>query len=235
MNRQLKIWKDDFLRYYGGTSIITRMTIGAVLSFLLAYLLISRIIRPQNKAVRELKEKYQAMEIIEDADLQVADLKNKQRKALMQLDGLKTENARLALEVSKMTKGDIGRNIIDLRYFVDKNNLRIVSEERVVPEKPRRGRGQRKNEIDTRMKISFPDSMQFESHRFSVLGSYRDLQKFLMDVRNAREVFFINNVSIAQSREMLTDRNLNQYRALSCTFEVHVPYLAETVKGGGGR
>lgn len=226
-SRQLKIWKEDFLRYYDKTSVLMRIVIGAVLSALTALLLINKVIKPQNAELKTLKQKYQSMEVIDDVDIQVADLKNKQRKAAMQVEGLQKANEQLTAE--------IGKNILDLRTLIDRYELRIVSEERVVPVKEKKSgrRGRKKVEADTRLQISFPASMACESYQFVVLGSYKNLRAFLNDVRNARSLFFLNNISIRQSEEMLTDKELNQYRALSCTFEVHVPYRSGQQKAAG--
>lgn len=232
MKRQLKIWKEDFLRYYGRMSVMMRIAIGALLSFALAYVLIHKVIKPQNAELKKMKQKYQSMEVIDDVDLQVADLKNKQRKVTMQLEGFKKANEQLADDVGTLSKGEVGKNILELRYLIDRNSLRIVSEERVVPTKQVRRRAPQKNVIDTHIKITFPTSMACESYKFEVLGSYQCLRRFFMDVRNAQALFFINNIRIVQSKEMLTDKNLNQYRALSCAFEVHVPYQNEAAKTG---
>lgn len=230
MNKQLKIWRDDFLRYYNRTSIVTRIMIGAVLSFVIAYFLINKVIKGQNAELKSLKQKYQAMEIIDDIDIQVADLKNKQRKSTMQLEALKKANAVLAAELGSLSKGEVGKNILDLRYLIDQNSLRIVSEERAVIQKKSRRRNIGKKEIDSRVKIAFPASMSSESYHFKLLGSYRNLQNFFMEVRNAQSLFFINNIAVRRSQEMLTDKNFNQYRALECVFEVHVPFHKEQKK-----
>lgn len=231
MQKQLKIWKEDFLRYYSRTSILMRMILGAALSFAAAYFLIHNVIRPQNSELKKLKQKFQSMEVIDDVDLQVADLKNSQRKTAMQLEGLKKANAALADQLGTLTRGEVGKNILDLRLLIDRNRLRIVSEEYAAPAKPVRRRKNTADKPDTRVKITFPDSMECASYRFQVLGSYQDLRHFFMDVRQARALFFINNIAIRQSGEMLTDKNFNQYRALACSFEVHVPYQKTT----GGR
>lgn len=232
MNRQLKIWKEDFIRYYSRTSIIMRIIIGAVLSFVIAYILINKVIKIQNAENKKLKQKFQSMEIIDDVDIQVADLKNSQRKTSMQLESLKALNANLAEELGTLSKGEIGKNILDLRLVIDRNSLRIVSEERIIPKKIIRRRTSKRKEPDTHIKIQFPSSMTCESYRFELLGSYRNLRKFFMEARKSNSLFFINNIHIKQSKEMLTDKNFNQYRALSCSFEVHVPYRNEDKKSG---
>lgn len=232
MNKQLKIWKDDFLRYYGRTSILARVAIGAILSFAIAYLIIEKIIKPQNAELKSLKQKFDAMEIIDDVDIQVADLKNKQRKINMQLEGLTEANQELAGKIGNLSKGEIGKSIIDLRFLIDNNNLRIISEERIVKANQAKRRKAQKQPIDTQVKITFPASMTFESHQFQVLGSYRDIQNFLNEVRKSQALFFLNNVTIGQSKEMLVDKDLNEYPALACHFQVHVPYQQNTKTTG---
>lgn len=231
MNKQLKIWKEDFFRYYNRTSVMMRIIIGALLSFGAAYFLTQKVIKPQNARLKALKQKFQSMEIIDDVEIRTADLRNKQRKASMQLEGLKKVNEELALTMGSLTRGEVGKNILDLRFLMDKNNLRIVSEERVLPVKNLRRRSRGRQKPDTRMKIQFPSSMESESYKFEVLGSYQSLRRFLMDVRGAQTLIFLNNIRISRSGEMLTDRNLNQFRALSCAFEVHVPFRKEGAKG----
>lgn len=233
MNRQLKIWKEDFFRCYNRTSVMMRIIIGAILSLGTAYFLTARVIKPQNLQLKALKQKFGAMELIDDVELQTADLKNKQRKISRQIEGLKTVNEKLALTLGDLSRGEIGKNILDLRFLMDRNNLKIVSEERVLPEKTVRRRSRVKPKSDDRVKIRFPSSMSCESYRFKVLGSYQNLRRFLTDVRNAQAPFFLNNIRITCSGEMLTDRNLNQYRALSCSFEVHVPFRTGTPAQGG--
>lgn len=235
MNKQLKIWKDDFFRYYGRTSLMMRIVIGAALSFGTAYILTHKIIRPQNAQLKVLKEKFQSMEVIDDVGIQVADLKNKQRKVNMQLEGLKKANEELALTMGTFSKGEVGKNILDLRFLMDKNNLRIVSEERVLPVKQTRRRSRGKQKPDTRVRIQFPSSMECESYKFELLGSYGTLRRFFMDVRNAQALFFLNNIRISNSKELLTDRNLNQFRALSCVFEVHVPFRTAVSQKGSAK
>lgn len=224
MKKQLKIWKEDFFRYYDRTSVMMRIVMGAVLSLGTAYFLTHKVIKPQNAEVKTLKQKFQSMEVIDDVEIETADLKNKQRKTAMLLEGLTKANEELALTMGSFSKGEVGKNILDLRYLVDKNDLRILSEERVVPVKQIRRRSRGKQKPDTRVKIQFPASMGCESYKFEVLGSYRNLRRFFMDVRRAQALFFLNNIRISNSQEMLTDKNLNQFRALSCVFEVHVPF-----------
>lgn len=235
MNRQLKIWKEDFLRFYKRTSIIMRVIIGAVLSGIIAYFLINNVIKKQNAELKTLKQKFNSMEVADDVEIQTADLQNKQRKAEMQLNGLKTANELLSTETGALSKGEVGKNILDLRFLIDSNQLRIVSEERVVSESKQVRRRRVQKKVDTGVKISFPASMSYESYKFEVLGSYQSLRKFFMDVRNSQSLFFLNNVRICQSKEMLTDKNFNQYRALSCSFEVHVPYKNENIKQVGAK
>lgn len=230
MNKQLKIWKDDFFRYYNRTSILVRILIGAALSFAVAYILIHKVIKVQNGELKKLKQKYEAMEVIDDVDIQVADLKNKQRKSSMQLEALKKVNASLATEFGTLSKGETGKNILDLRYLIDQNRLRILSEERIIIQKKSRRRPTSRKEKDDRVKITFPASMNCESYQFKILGSYQNLRHFFMAVREFKSLFFINNIKLEQSKELLTDKNLNQYRALECAFEVQVPFYKEAKK-----
>lgn len=225
MKKQLKIWKDEFFRYYDRTSVMTRIIIGALLSFGTAYFLTQKVIKPQNAQLKALKQKFQNLEVIDDVEIQTADLKNKQRKAGMYLEGLKKANEKLALSMGSLSRDEVGKNILDLRFLMDKNSLRILSEERIIPVKQQRRRSSRvKQKADTRIKISFPSSMGCESSRFELLGSYQDLRRFFMDVRKAQNLFFINNICIRGSKETITDRSFKEHRALRCTFEVHIPY-----------
>ncbi len=222
-HRQLKIWRDDFLRYYHKTSLMTRIVIGAALSFGAAQLLLNKVIRPQNRELAELGRKHQSMEVVEDVELAVADLKNKQRKINMQLESLREINRNLAETRGTLSRNEIGKSILELRLLIDRNELRILSEERLVEKKNAR-RSRKKKTPDTRIVMRLPASMGCESYRFKVLGSYRHLRHFLLDAFSTDVLFFLNNIKVSRSDELITDRNLNQYKALRCEFEIHIPY-----------
>ena len=228
-NRQLKIWRDDFLRYYDKTSLVTRIIIGAALGFLVTYTALNYYIKPTNQEIKKLNKQINDMAVLPDVDLMLQDLNLRQRRIERQLATTKRQNQQYSEKRGVLSRSDTGKVGLELRQLIDRHSLRLVNEERVVAKPVQTVRRGSSTTLppDTRQKLVLPETMNHESYRFHVLGSYKDIQLFLNEAFSAKSVFFINNVSIKESTEMLTDHNFRPYRALSCSFEFHIPYLAE--------
>lgn len=234
MNKQLKIWRDDFLKYYHRTSLVMRIAIGAALSFGVVYLAMKQWIKPQIAQIKKLNKDFDNVSIIPDFDLTMQDLKNKLRRGERQLKSLQDTNRKLAEKNGSLQRTDSGRVILELRKMMDKHQLKIVTEERLIVQPAAgqtRKRGAQQNiKTDTRVRVVLPDSMSSEGYTFKVMGSFINIREFLHDVYEADAVFFLNNISLKRSSEYLVDRNFQQYKALECSFDAHVPYLKSEKK-----
>ncbi len=219
-NKQFKIWFGNFLRAYANAPFLVRALVGAILGFMIFYIIGSRIDKPQKKELELLKRELNSIDAVENENLIVADLKNSQRKVMACLEHLRQSNYELGTEYGTLAKEETGKSLFELRRLFDQNELRIISEEKVIPSSEKKYSGK----VYEHIELSLPDSLKCESCRFKVLGSYAHLQHFLLDVFTTKSLFFLNNIRITLSREKLIDRNLNSYQALQCEFEAHIPY-----------
>ncbi len=116
--------------------------------------------------------------------------------------------------------------MLELRNLVERHDLRIVLEEPIhkhaIIHKVKTLRG--KPIIDTRVKIQLPETLDYDSYRFEVLGNFQQIKTFLMDIFQSDTAVFINNIKITASKEVVIGRNFNQFLALHCYFEAHIPY-----------
>ncbi len=225
-NRQLKIWRDDFMRYYGKTSLVMRIVICAGLSFAVAYYGLNGYLNPQQKEIKELTKKLQDMTVVGDSEFLMADLRNRQRKTSAQLESVRAANRELAERGGGITRGETGKTILALRSMIDGNKLKIISEDRMKPQDAAKRKPNSKVK-DTRIKLALPESMDCECYTFIVLGEYGNLQNFLSEVFGAEQMFVLNNLKLSHSGEMITDGDLKQHKAIECRFEVHLPYQKE--------
>ncbi len=229
INKQLKIWRDDFLKYYNRTSLVMRIAIGAALSFGVVYGAMNQWIKPQAAKIKKLNKDLENISIIPDFELAMQDLANKIRRGNRQLKILQEDNRKLGEKNGNLERADSGRVIFELRKMMDKHTLKIVTEERLSssrsPVKSSRRRGDQAAVADTRVKVVLPESMASEGYTFKVLGSFANIRDFLHEAYDADLVFFLNNISIRHSDEYLVNRKFQQYKALECSFEAHVPYL----------
>ncbi len=221
---QLKIWCDGFMRFYRKTSFLTRIVICAVISFIFAFIMLNKSITPQREEIKKLKSTADSIKVDDDINAEINELKNKQKKIFLAVESLKQTNTALVEFYGTLSKAETGKNILELRKFMEKNSLRILNEDRLQ-------QGQSANNYaplqtaPTHINIKLPSSFNFESYRFELLGTYTDLRNFMVDVYLANSLFFVNNIKISESKEFITDKELRQHPALKCSFEVHVPYL----------
>lgn len=230
INKQLKIWRDDFLKYYNRTSLVMRIVIGAALSFGVVYGAMNQWIKPQAAKIKKLNKDLENVSIIPDFELTMQDLANKIRRGNRQLKMLQDDNRKLGEKNGNLERADSGRVIFELRKMMDRHTLKIVTEERLFSTprssvKSFRRRAGQTAQADTRVKVVLPESMASEGYTFKVLGSFANIRDFLHEAYDADQVFFLNNISIRHSSEYLVNRNFQQYKALECSFEAHVPYL----------
>lgn len=226
-HKQLKIWRDDFLKYYGRTSLVARIVIGAALGFGIAWGGLTYVIRPETAKIKEINKKLDNMTIIADSGLMMQDLKNRQRRVSVQLKAIQEENRVHGERNGGLSRAEIGRTLFELRRMMDSNRLRIVSESRVIPSPPVRVPRKNAKSLlpDTKIKVVLPETMACDTYAFRVLGSFGDIRGFLHAAYAADPVFFLNNIAIKTSDELMTDRGFRQYKALECSFELHIPYL----------
>lgn len=227
LNKQLRIWRDDFLKYYNRTSLVTRIVTGAALAFAIAYASLNYAIRPENVRIKEVSKKLDDMSVVPDVELMMQDLKNRERRISSQLDGIRRQNREFGEKNGGLSRSEIGRTLLELRRLMDVNRIRILSESRVTPQPPKRVSGKPGKDTlpDTRIRLVLPDTMASETYAFRVLGGFPDIRRFLHDAYSAGAVFYLNNISIRKSDELMTDREFRQYKALECSFELHIPYL----------
>ncbi len=227
LSKQWKIWRDDFLRYYGRTSLITRIVIGAALAFGVAYVSLNYVIRPERAKIREVSGKLDNMDIVPDVELMMQDLKNRSRRVSAQLAAIQQQNREFGERNGGLSRGEVGKTLLELRRLMDVNRIRILSESRLVVQPPKRAtRSTGGNTApETRLRLILPDSMEGESFAFRLLGSFQDIRNFLHDAYSSEAVFYLNNIAIGKSDELMTDREFRQYKALECSFELHIPYL----------
>ncbi|MFA6814757.1 MAG: hypothetical protein WCS73_00485 [Lentisphaeria bacterium] len=229
--KQFQIWRDDFLRYYNKTSLIMRIVVGAVLSFLVAYYALNYQIKPLQQKQKEIRKKLQNMVIIEDTKLMILDSKNQQRKLQSQLTEVRSANKIIVTNGGGLSRSDIGKTILELRVLFDRNQLKIVLEDRAKPYLPASLKSRRINQInhkqDRRVSLVLPDTIAVESYFFKVLGQYGNIQRFLQDVYHSKQIFRLNNLKMTRSQNQITDQHFQQHMALECSFEIHVPFRKE--------
>ena len=216
------------MRYYGRTSLVMRIIIGAALGFLITYAALNYYIKPTNQEIKKLNKQINDMAVLPDVESMFDGFRRRQNRVERQLADIKKQNREYGEKHGALAKGDAGKVVLELRKLIDHHSLRLVNEERIVA-KPigTVRRGGAPAPVDTRQKLQLPENIHHDSYRFQVLGSYKDIQRFLNEAYSAEAIFFINNIAIKESNETLTDHNFRPYRALSCSFEFHVPYLAE--------
>lgn len=230
MNKQLKIWQDDFLRYYSKTSIMARVVIGACLSFAIAHVCINKIIKPQNTELKAINAKIQGIEVYDDVELTIADIRNSQRKVNMQLTGLKEVNLELIQTHGSLSKNDTGEVVLALRSLMEESDLKIVSEVRQIPvvkTTSRRSSRSKTPVVVTKLTPTLPSFVATETYTFKVMGSYKQLGQLFASAFDADELFLITNIKVERSDEYITDRDFNQIQALSCTFDLFIPYMTD--------
>ncbi len=235
---QLKSWRDDFLRYYGRSSLLTRIFVGAAISFTIAFLMTNKVVKKQKDELKTLSEKIRSTEIAGDAELEVVDLKNRQRKVSRTLASIKGENLKLEEACGGLSRAETGKSFLDLRLLIDRNELKIVSERHAASQNPGK-----KNETASSVKsgknlpeqIVFPSFMDSESYDFEVLGTFQNIRRFLIDAYRSDALFFLNNIRIEPSRETITDRAFIQHKALKCVFQAHIPYRTDNASKPSGK
>lgn len=230
MNKQLKIWQDDFLRYYSKTSVMARVVIGACLSFAIAHVCINKVIKPQNTELKAINAKIQGIEVYDDVELTIADIRNSQRKINMQLTGLKEANLELIQTHGSLSKNDTGEVVLALRSLMEDSELKIVSEVRKIPvvqKTTRRSSRSKTPVVVTTLTPTLPSFVTTETYTFQIMGSYEQLGKLFASAFDADQLFLITNIKVERSDEYITDRNFNQIQALSCTFDVFIPYMTD--------
>ncbi len=230
-NRQLKILRDDFMRYYNRTSFVMRILIGAALSFAIAYYALNKHIKPQMAAIKDLQKKMSKMVIVDDVDLMMSDLNNRRKKVEKKLNAFSKANSELMKKSGQLTRSESGKIIIEIRSLLDQNSIKIISETRVNEKKAARPRRRKKSSgqmnKNKRIKLELPQLIGDDVHQFIVHGTYKHIKTFLMEVYNHKATFFLNNIYLERTDEFITDRELNQYNALKCCFELHIPYRKE--------
>lgn len=229
-NKQLKIWKEDFLRYYSKTSLLTRIIMGALVSYGIFYVSSHYFLTPAKKEIKVLQEKLEKISVTGDVDILIKDLKNRQKKAEKFLQTLCEQNNELTQQYGSLSIGDVGKTLVDFRLLIDSNELKIISEECILPVvvKKKKKSAKKTEPVSTRITLELPESMASEGYQFKVLGTYANIQAFLSEIYDAKIVCFLNNLSIVQSITPIVDKDFRQHKALECSFELHIPYR----KGG---
>ncbi|MGL4854533.1 MAG: hypothetical protein ACRC37_04695 [Lentisphaeria bacterium] len=231
MKKRNNGWKEDLRQYYAKTSVMARIGMCALLSGLIANVVMKKHIRPQVIKINELNKKISAMKTPSNPSEVIGELRETQEEIIAQLEQLRKENGLLIRRYGdSLSAGNIGKTILDIKLLINKNRLKIISEERIkelVGEEndhlPRRNNYLNMEE-DTKIKLFLPNFLLSEGFIFKFVGTYKDIQKFLLELHKMKKVFFVNNVKLSSSKVKITDRDFKEHRAVECSFEVHVPY-----------
>lgn len=246
MNAQIQALSESMQRLYDKTSLLMRVLIGLGLGAIIVVLAHKEVLKPTDAAIAKLQSELAAIETAgQDVTAMVRELD--QNAAILERNAqeVRAQNANLAEIAGVFSRADNGRLIAFFRTLLDQHNLRLISEERtsvqpnVAYEDPLYSRRTRRNTVaePTTDRVPAPTraGMKMESYSFKVLGRFSDILDFLRAAYVSPKVFFLTNVEIKTSTEMLVDRNFQQYIARECAFEFHIPYISDATASSAAK
>ncbi len=230
MNKQLKIWREDFLRYWNRTSLIMRILIGAGISFVIIYAGSKYVTKPMAKEIKAIKKKLDDI-AGSGVALQIQEMQRQKKELSRKLKDEKTlyENAldcETALEVSES-----GKVIIDLRQLLNECDVKLLNEEKltnatVKTSKKKKKRGKKtEKKIDYHMRPQVPSCLSTVGYHFKVIGQFKNIKKFLLTMNSISHVFIANNIAINTTETVIYNKKLQPRHGVEMEFEVHIPYL----------
>jgi hypothetical protein len=232
----LTTWKKDFLRYWDRTSLMMRIVIGAVLSFLIAHIFLNNLNRPLSKEIDEVKKKLNNIGSGDSTTLMMEELRVRKNILTSDLKIWKEKFNAITQDNGSLRQGESGKVIIDVRRLLSEYDIRFIEEERIVAKpvqtparkKAARRRGGESAVIDTRMKVTWPDYIGSVDYRMTVIGKFSSIREFLHRLNFMPYVFVVNNITLKDSGTLMYDQRLEAQRGVEMVFELHIPFVTDS-------
>jgi hypothetical protein len=235
MKRQLKIWNEDFNRYWNRTSLVMRIVIGAVASFLLAYVITSGLNRPLTSNINKLKKKIASIGVQDDSTVIMDELRQKKTTYSRRCSDLQEKLTKNRENSPGLTRAESGKVIIAIRELFDTHGIKLQIEEKLkkAPAAPKKVNSYQKRHIKKtnteRMHTAIPDFMGSNDYKFKVVGSFSNIKRFLRQLNTLPYVYIVDNIKLCASEVLIFTTNRPPQKGVELEFELHVPYLKKSI------
>ena len=234
VKKQLKIWKADFNRYWDKTSLVMRIVIGASVSLLLTYLVMDKINRPLSQQVGEKRKAISDTAVVDGAIYILDELRTKRDNVNKKLKTWEKKLAESKDCESSLTPLESSKVIIAVRRLFDKNSLKLINEQKIKQQKNPGKKSSYRNrhkkiEINTKIKLKPPEYIDYISYQIKAYGRFKDIKNFLTDINEVKHVFVMNNIAFFEGQYPALDRKFNLRKGIEINFELHIPYLKDSV------
>ncbi|QSH41212.1 hypothetical protein P0136_09215 [Lentisphaerota bacterium ZTH] len=234
MKKQLKMWHQDFFRYWDRTSLVARIFTGAAVSFLLVTAVTKYLTRPIAKEIKALRKKAETTDIGNEATIQLEELRQKKQRYLKRITAAQDKFSSLRESRTALTQAESGKLILEIRKLLDKYRIKLLEEEKLKtrPKPVNKSTSYRSSfrpvKKDNRIRIKVPDYLDIVSYRFKVVGSYNSLRRFLYYADRLGRAYVMNNISLSGAQQKSWNGNAKPVVAVKLDFEVHIPYLKDS-------
>ena len=225
MKKQLKIWRDDLSRYWDKTSLMGRVLLGAVISFVIAMIILRTVSNPITKEIKELRDKVSSEYVpvpgddqeIKDSKLEIED-KEKSLAAWKRRLRKRLRNPRDFGPEMQM------RIISALDSLAAKKRLQLLVRNDVeIPARKTRKPGKKAGKAaEQNRKLTG----EFK-HQYVLLGRFKNIRDFLLEADQLRYFFRISDIAISHYHPEKEQSRKPHGWALQLSFTVTIYYLKE--------
>ncbi len=230
MKKQLKIWREDLARYWDKTSLMGRVLLGAVISFLIAMIILRTVSNPITKEIKELRSKASTEYVpvpeedqeIKDGKLEIEDKKKSLAIWKRKLQKLLRERKNFGPEMQMKV-------ISELDSLAAENNLQLLVRndvEKDVREKKKRNRPDKKAAEPKPQERELTGEFQ---HQYVLLGRFKNIRNFLLKAAQLPYFFRIAGIAITHyhpEKGQSIGANTRGW-ALKVSFTVTIYYLKD--------
>ena len=205
IKKQLSRWREDWMRFWGKTSLMMRIVIGAATSTFIAISVLRSWNKPLSKEVAELQKKLDEAVLDNSFNLQMAELKVKRERGEAQVEEWKRRMKALAEGGLNCEEAGCGMVLAAIRRSMEDSGLMLRQELAVIPQKEDKSRTSR-TRTATQPKVdewksstTYPAFMGRKDYHYRISGSFTGIMDFLNALPKAEKAFNLNNISISSS------------------------------------
>lgn len=199
---QLRIWKEDIQRYWGKTSFMGRILLGAALSLLVAGLVTSRVTKPLAKELDKLKPKASgAAATTPEKDSQIRSLEKQSEEARRELERSKSGLEELRKRLEGLDESSVTKLGTELRAMIAQAGLELRSEtplDEAAQAAARRGKGKAPEPLKPELQ-ALPEGVAHRSFHYVVDGSFGGFNGLLQAMDKLERPMRVERVKIVMA------------------------------------
>ncbi|MDD3118118.1 MAG: hypothetical protein PHQ27_02965 [Victivallales bacterium] len=200
MERQLIKWRDDWMRFWGRTSLAMRIVIGAGVSLAITAMWLNWWNKPLAEEVKKLHRQLDKVIADNSFNLQMTAMRQRRQELKKQLQTTADKLEKLSAAGLRFEPADCGLLTAALRRRIDEYELELKEENEIIAHSPETSRRRRRSHPvrhpadEWQVRKNYPEYMKTVRYHYRLVGEFSRLIAFLRSLPTVRKAFAVNNV-----------------------------------------